>query len=572
MHQANVTHQDEKSENLSTKIFWEFVDWKKTNKIVNNLRKRIFKATESGDYKKVKNLQKLMLKSTANKLISIRRVTQSNKGKYSAGVDGFVAIKNEQRTALIDQLNLESNLDVQPVKRVYIPKANGKQRPLGIPTILDRCMQSVVKNALEPQWESKFEGNSYGFRPGRSCHDAMQKINISLKAGSTRLWVLEADIKGAFDNISHNYLSEKIENFPAKRIIEKWLKAGIVENQSFKMTTKGAPQGSIISPLLSNIALHGLEELLGIKYKPSGKLRESCKYSFVRYADDFVVFARTKEDLVHAKDEIKDWLKERGLELSNEKTAITHVNDGFNFLGFNFKMVKAKSRRKPMKLRTSPSRAAIKEFKTQLNECLRKGYYFSQDTLIKMLNPKIIGWGNYFKKCSKHKAFSEIDCWLFYKLWRMGTRKHSKKSAKWRKDKYWGTTKGRNDKWVYQDKQTGKYLEKISWMPIDTHFLVKGRNSPDNPELKEYWDKRRKRINPMNSKTRRKLWDRQKGICLICNTALDNQESIEMHHIKPISIGGSNHINNLCLLHAPCHYQTHRKKSVVSELLEPYAG
>src|SRR6266576_1617394 len=273
---------------------WNAIDWRKANRTVRNLRPRIFRAAQEGNLNKVRSLQKLMLKSYSNRLVSVRRVAQINAGKHTPGVDKLVLKTPAARGRMVDTLAHYSLWQAKPARRVYIPKANGKLRPLGIPVIVDRCLQSMVKNALEPAWEAKFEGTSYGFRPGRSCHDAIEKIFALARPNKTKKWVLDADIKGAFDNISHAHLQEAIGPVPGKELIKQWRKAGYVEQEMFHETEQGTPQGGVISPLLANIALHGMEEALGVKYNSQGEIRGPR--AVVRYADDFVVFGETKED------------------------------------------------------------------------------------------------------------------------------------------------------------------------------------------------------------------------------------------------------------------------------------
>jgi RNA-directed DNA polymerase len=274
-HAANGTSGDP--------IDWHAVDWKRVYRHVKNLRQRIFRASRDGDLKKVRSLQRLMLRSRANVLESVRRVTQVNHGKSTPSTDQVVVTTPEERGARCTQLSHLDRHRVHPVRRVYIPKRKGK-RALGIPTVVDRCVQAMVKNALEPFWEARFEGSSYGFRPGRGCHDAIQKVFCLARPNTTRPWVVDADIEGAFDNIGHTALVQAIGNFPARELIKQWLKAGYLEDAMWHPTETGVPQGGVISPLVLNVALHGMEHALGISYTPRGTLRGT--YALVRYADD----------------------------------------------------------------------------------------------------------------------------------------------------------------------------------------------------------------------------------------------------------------------------------------------
>src|SRR5271170_3160578 len=317
---------------------WDCVDWRKANRIVTNLRQRIFRAARANDHRKVRSLQKLMLRCRSNILMSVRKVTQVNAGRNTPGVDKVLVKTPAARGQLVDHLATFQPWRANPVRRVYIPKKSdsSKRRPLGIPTIMDRCLQAMVKNALEPAWESRFEGSSYGFRPGRNAHDAIEKIYNFARPNTRKKVVVDADIKGAFDNISQEFILKALGDVPGKALIKQWLKAGYLEDGRYHDTPTGTPQGGVISPLLLNIALHGMEAALGMKHDCQGT--SVGKRAVVRYADDFVVFCESQEDAIEVKEHIlPPWLAERGLSLSPEKTRIVHLTEGFDFLGRNIK-------------------------------------------------------------------------------------------------------------------------------------------------------------------------------------------------------------------------------------------
>jgi RNA-directed DNA polymerase len=430
---------------------------------------------------------------------------------------------------------------------------------VNMPVIVDRCLQAMVKNALEPAWEARFEGSSYGFRPGRSCHDAIEKIYGLARPNKTKKWVLDADIRAAFDNISHDYLLKAIGPVPGKELIKQWLKAGYIEQEMFYATENGTPQGGVISPLLANIALHGMEEAIGVRYDYRGQL--IGKRAVVRYADDFVCFCETKEEAEQVKILLAEWLKERGLTLSEEKTRIVHLTEGFNFLSFNIRHYPAPlTSRTGWKLLIKPSKEAVQEVQKKLKDQWSKAQGGNVQSVLTKLNPIIRGWANYFRTAVAKEIFSKLDSWMFYKADRYTRWTHPKKPKDWRHRKYWGRFNlDRLDAWTFGDKQTGGYLLKFSWFPIERHTLVKGRSSPDDPCLKDYWENRQAAKAKDLTFSKQKLTKRQKGRCPECGDSLFNDEELQVHHLLARSKGGKDSYSNLALVHFLCHQHIHAK-------------
>lgn len=543
---------------LSPPTDWNQVNWHQVNRRVKNLRYRIFRATREGDYKRVRSLQKLLLRSYANRLLSVRRVSQVNAGKTTAGIDKVLLKTPRQRAQMVDALGEIPLWQCQPTRRIYIPKANGKQRPLGIPTIADRARQAMVKAALEPEWEAQFESTSYGFRPGRSCHDALAKLFTVCSPHRTKPWVLDADIKGCFDHINHDFLLDKLGTFPGRTPIARWLKAGYMDQQSWFSTEAGTPQGGVISPLLANIALHGLETALGVRYDGLGRLKRS-PYAMVRYADDFVVFASSQQAAQTAHEEVQAWLSPRGLSLSQEKTQIVHLREGFDFLGCHIRHYPVpKTSRTGWKLLITPSREAVATLRAKLKSTWQLGTGHSVRTIIRSLNPLIRGWANYYRPWVSSAVFRDLDRWMATRQWRYLKRQHPNHSKGWCFQHYWGRfNPQRPESTYFGDKASGVYLQQFTKFSIERHILVKGKASPDDPSLKAYWQKRRTKQIKQHMPSRQRIMRKQQGLCPICGESLFSGESLELHHRLPKAKGGKNTYDNLVLLHLFCHQQLH---------------
>lgn len=571
MHSETVQHILAVANVTERPTDWNEIDWNRANRTVRNLRQRIFRAAETGDLKKVRSLQRLMLRSYSNVVTSVRRVTQTNKGKNTPGVDKIVVKTPKSRGTVVDYLCQFTLWKPRPVRRVYIPKANGKKRSLGIPTIVDRCLQAMVKNALEPYWEQKFEGMSYGFRPGRGCHDAIVKIYNHSRPTNVKKWIVDADIRGAFDNINHTHLLNAIGNFPAREMVKQWLKAGVMEDGVFSQSETGTPQGGVVSPLLANIALHDMENALTVTKTHMGKIivsdagvKYNCKgenigkRAVVRYADDFVVFCETREDAQAVIETLNEWLKERGLELSEEKTRIVHITEGFDFLGFTVRQYEDPKTRTGRKLLITPSRKSEQAFRDKLKPVWLGFNGYPVKAVLQKLNPILTGWANYFRIGCSSRTFTRLESWMHTRERRYAKRAHPRKGWKWIKPHYFGRWNlDRKDRWVFGDKKTGTYLHKLSWFSIRRHVLVQGNASPDNPALKEYWAKRMEAKAKNHAPSHQKIARKQNFRCPVCGDTLFNDEELHIHHVQHRSRGGKSTYSNLQLLHLYCHQKVH---------------
>lgn len=533
---------------------WQTLPWRAYQRNVYRLQKRIYQAARRGDTKRVHTLQRLLLHSWSARCLAVRQVTQENRGKRTPGVDGIASLTPQQRVALAHQLRYLGNWTAQSIRRVYIPKpGTNEKRGLGIPVMADRAMQALVKQALEPEWEAKFESNSYGFRPGRSAHDAIEAIFITICRKPK--YVYDADISKCFDRINQKALLEKLDAIhPIQRLVKEWLEAGILDKGELVFPEAGTPQGGVISPLLANVALHGLETAVE---------RMSKKYSIIvcRYADDFVILCEDLDTLRTAIDCTETWLAEMGLQVKASKTRLTHTlnkfegNVGFDFLGFTIRQYPVGQYRtrtyrgKPgFKTIITPSSKSVKRHNTVTRDIVHQHIGVPQAALISRLNPKIRGWTLYYRTSVAKRVFNKLDNHMYSKLARWAQRRHPRKSRAWCYHRYW---KRQITRARFSDGKST--LINYTDMLIVRHVKVRGDKSPYDGDW-AYWSERLSK-DPTRPTRITKLLKQQHGKCEYCGLHFTTEDVMEVHHRD--GDRKNNWYANLVLLHAHCHDQIH---------------
>ncbi len=540
---------------------WHVINWRRVTENVRRLQARIVKATQERRWNKAKALQHLLTHSFSGKARAVRQVTE-NSGKRTPGVDKVTWDTPEKKIAAVHTLK-RRDYQPLPLRRVHIPKSNGKMRPLGIPTMKDRAMQALHLLALDPIAETTADLNSYGFRKERSTADAIEHCFIALSRKTSAPWVLEGDIKSCYDQISHDWM---LTHIPMDKVtLRKWLKAGYMDKNILHPTTDGTPQGAIISPTLMNLVLDGLERKLKDRFPQRSNLKTGYQAQhviLVRYADDFIITGKTKEMLEReVRPLVEEHLKERGLELSPEKTKITHINEGFDFLG-------QKVRKYNGKLLIKPSKKNTKNFLAKVRGTINDLATAQAVSLIVRLNPIIRGWATYHRSVVSKVVFEFVDAAIYKCLWKWATRRHPNKARTWVKNKYFSAFG--SDNWVFSGESDGAdrtsrriRLFSAASVAIKRHTIIKGEANPYDPTWETYFERRldvQMEANLKGYKRLLRLWMEQSGLCPVCQQKITKITGWHSHHVIWRVNGGKDGNNNRVLLHPNCHRQVHRQK------------
>lgn len=530
---------------------WDQIPWPLVHHRVRGLQTRIAQATREQDWRRVKALQRFLVNSFSAKALAVKRVSE-NDGKRTPGVDGETWTTPEAKWQAIQRLS-SRGLRPQPLRRVYIPKRGGtKMRPLGIPVMIVRAQQALHLQALEPVAETRADPHSYGFRRNRGTQDAIAQVFHLLAQKGAASWILEGDIFGCFDNFGHGWLERHIPM--NKKVLRDWLKAGYVESGKLFPTEAGTPQGGIASPTIANIALDGLETVLTERFGQTRTAMDRSRVRLVRYCDDFIITGRSKELLENeVKPLVEVFLAERGLQLSNDKTQITHISRGFDFLGQNV-------RKYGGKLLIKPSAKNVKAFLASVREAIRVNRSSKQETLINVLNPKIRGWANYHRHVVAKDTYAKVDHHIWLALWRWARRRHPRKSARWVRRRYFRTQDHRH--WVFAI-QTRGYAGKPIMLPllsasstrIVRHVRIKSDANPFDPAWDFYFAHRQglrmlERLHGHGFPIR--LWQQQRGQCPGCGQPIIEDDRWVVQPVVPFKSGGARTLTNLKMLHSTC--------------------
>lgn len=535
---------------------WHAIEWRKVHQNVRRLQARIVKATQEKRWGKVKALQRLLTRSFSGKALAVKRVTE-NKGKRTAGVDGEKWNSPIDKQRAIERLR-QHGYRAQPLRRIYIPKPNGKgRRPLSIPTMRDRAMQALYLLALDPIAETTGDPNSYGFRKNRSPADAIAQSYNALRRKGSATWILEADIRSYFDTISHEWLEA---NIPLEKpILRQWLKAGYIENGRPQPTEAGVPQGGIISPVIANLVLDGLEAELRRRFPISYRAGNRTTVRMVRFADDFIITGNSEQQL---RDEVQPvveaFLQERGVSLSQEKTRITHIETGFDFLGQNIRKYNGK-------LLIKPSTKSVKRLLDKVRATIKANNATRAGHLIVQLNPVIRGWAYYHRHVVSKQTFKRVDTEIFKALWQWAKRRHPRKRWTWIRQKYFSGSPYRQ--WHFnallsEEKAEPQrvWLLHAARIPIERHTKIRADANPYDPTWEPYFEQRidRKTLRDLRGRWElRRLWRSQHGICPVCRQKITKESGWHSHHIVWRVHGGSDGNENRVLLHPNCHQQVH---------------
>lgn len=579
-------------EKLASLNSWDSVSWKKVNSEVTSLRKRIFACSRAKKYKQLRSLQKLLFYSTSNILFAIRKVTLQNSGRFTPGADNLTYLTPTQRWTLFEDLRRFNFQNYQsiPVKRIYVPKPDGRKRPIGLPTLFDRVVQQMVKSCLEPEHESYMSSLSYGFRPKRSVNDAINRIYVSLAKENSRTWVVELDLEGCFDNIGHDAILSRCKYFPFIHLIQEWLYAGILYESVFFDTDTGTPQGAVLSALFCNIALQDVDKEAGVKLiNPIKQYVNQGTPSLIVFADDGVGLCYTRNQAEDLLETLRDSYKKRGLDINQAKSRIVHICQGFDFLGFHIKCLPRdgyENRDVILQLENGdwwfdyaqtgiyivPSKKSIEKFKDSIKTAFKECAGSNAATLINKVNPIIRGWAHSKQFWHCNRVFHDLDGYIFNLCWRWMHRTHPQKNNQWLKETYFKhkVDHGYNNKWVFSTTTVGRKdvsikleMSQLKWFKPEQHIMIRNNACPDDPSQTQYFKeleiKRRlsKRFTFIGL-MELSIAQAQNQICPVCGDSLFNGEELHKHHIISVKKGGKNTANNLIALHKDCHRAIHK--------------